>query len=78
MPIDKKRIPQAGETVYRRGDSQCTSMYLERVVTRDNIQYAWCVWTDYELFDDELISQDREKEFLLSELTVYASEAKGV
>jgi hypothetical protein len=71
MPKDKDRIPQAGETVYRKDDTQCVSMYLEGVYTRDNVEYGFCVWTTYDMFDDELIEKDHEKQFLLSELSVY-------
>ena len=71
MPQDKDRIPQAGETVYLRGDSRCIAMYLDRVYIKDKLEYAQCSWTEYEMFDDELISKDREKDFLLSELTLY-------
>jgi hypothetical protein len=71
MPQDKARIPQAGETVYLKGDARCIAMYLERVYTKDKIQHAQCTWTEYEMFDDELISTPKEKVFLLNELTVY-------
>jgi hypothetical protein len=46
-------------------------MYLEGVYTRDNVEYGFCVWTTYDMFDDELIEKDHEKQFLLSELSVY-------
>jgi hypothetical protein len=72
MPQDKDRIPQAGETVYRKGDSKCIAMYLETVYTRNKSEYGLCTWTSHELFDDELLSHEHEKEFLLSDLTVYA------
>lgn len=71
MPQDKDRIPQAGETVYVKGDLRCVAMYLNRVITKDKVEYGHCTWTAYEMFDDELISKDNEKDFLLSELTVY-------
>jgi hypothetical protein len=71
MPQDKDRIPQAGETVYLRGDSRCVAMYLDRVYTKEKVEYAHCIWTEYEMFDDELLSHPREKAFLLSALTVY-------
>lgn len=71
MPIDKDRIPQAGETVYQKGDPRSVAMYLERVFVKDKVQYATCSWTEYEMVDDELMGTDQEKEFLLSELTVY-------
>lgn len=74
MPIDKDRIPQVGETVYLKADTKCTAMYLERVYEKDKTAYGFCTWTTYELIDDELMSQDHEKEYLLSELTVYAQE----
>lgn len=72
MPQDKDRIPQAGETVYVKGDKRCIAMYLERVYTKDKTDYAFCTWTAYEFVDEELFSHNHEKEFLLSDLTVYA------
>jgi hypothetical protein len=71
MPQDKARIPQAGETVYLRGDTKCVAMYLDRVYIKDKTEYAQCSWTEYEMFNDELLQHSREKVFLLSELTVY-------
>jgi hypothetical protein len=71
MPQDKDRIPQAGETVYLKGDSRCVAMYLDRVYPINRIDYGFCTWTSYELFNDELMSQNNEKEFLLSDLTIY-------
>lgn len=76
MPQDKDRIPQAGETVYLRGDSKCVAMYLDRVFIKDKLEYGQCTWTAYEMFDDELMSHSHEKDFLLSELTVYAPGTK--
>lgn len=71
MPQDKDRIPQVGETVYLKGDLKCTRMYLDRVYPKDRIDYGFCIWTSYEMFDDELLSKNHEKEFLLSDLTIY-------
>lgn len=71
MPQDKDRIPQAGETVYLKGDTRCVAMYLERVIIKNKAEYGHCTWTAYEMFDDELLSKAHEKEFLLSDLTVY-------
>lgn len=76
MPQDKSRIPQAGETVYLKGDSKSTAMYLERVYTKDKTDYGLCSWSEFELFDDELLKHAHEKEFLLSDLTVYAPGTK--
>jgi hypothetical protein len=73
MPRKKDRKPQAGETVYLKGDVRCTPMYLDRIYKRDNVEYGFCFWTAYELFDEELISKEKEQEFLLEELTVYAT-----
>ena len=72
MARDKKRIPQVGETVYLRGDIRCKPMYLDRVYTRDNVVYGYCHWSTYDMEDDELVTKENEKEFLLEELTVYA------
>jgi hypothetical protein len=66
----KDRKPLVGETVYLRGDSRCTAMYLDKAYKKDNVEYGFCIWTAYELFDDELSSQVIEKEFLLEELTI--------
>jgi len=68
------RKPWVGETVYLRGDSKCTAMYLDKIHKRDNVEYGFCIWTVYELFDDELSSQVIEKEFLLAELTIIVPE----
>lgn len=78
MPIDKDRIPQAGETVYQKGDSRCVAMYLDRVYKKGKSEYGFCTWTSYEMFDEELFSKEHEREFLLSDLTVYAQEAGGL
>lgn len=66
----KDRKPQAGETVYLRGDPRCTAMYLDRIYKKDNVEQGYCYWTAYELHNDELLSHAREKEFLLEELTI--------
>lgn len=71
MALDKKRIPQAGETVYLKSDPSGNSMYLESVFHEEMVTYGRCCWTEYEMFDDELLEHDHEKVFLLSELTVY-------
>ena len=71
MPVDKKRIPHAGETVYIKNDPKCIAMYLDQIFTRNNVNHARCLWTEYEMLDDELIGTEKEKEFLLSDLTVY-------
>lgn len=77
MPIDKDRIPQAGETVYLKGDKKCVAMYLERVYRKGKREVAFCTWTEYEMFNDELFSHAREKEIYLEKLTVFAQEAGG-
>jgi hypothetical protein len=71
MPIDKDRIPQVGETVYQKGDTKCVRMYLERVYKKGKREYGLCTWTSYEMFDDELVGQSREKEFPFGNLTIY-------
>jgi hypothetical protein len=76
MPKDKDRIPQVGETVYLKTDSRCTPMYLDRVYQKEKVEYGFCVWTAYELVDDDLLSYDHQKEFPLEELTVYAPDGK--
>ena len=71
MPIDKDRIPQAGETVYVKGDVRSVAMYLDRVIVINKVEYGHCSWTSYEMFNDELFSKDNQKEFPLSTLTIY-------
>lgn len=63
--------PQATDTVYLRGDAKCTAMYLDRTFKKGTTEYGVCIWTVYEMFDDELIGTENEKEFLLSELTLF-------
>lgn len=63
--------PQGGDRVFLRSDEKRTAMYLERTFTKDKVEYATCSWTVYEMFDDELIGQEKQQEFLLSELTLF-------
>lgn len=71
MPIDKDRIPHAGETVYLKNDPKCTAMYLDRIIRKGKQSFGFCTWTEYVLVDDELLGQEREKEILFDHLTVY-------
>jgi hypothetical protein len=63
--------PQGGDTVFLRGDEKRIAMYLERTYIKDRVEYGTCSWTVYEMFDDELIGKEQEKDFLLSELTLF-------
>lgn len=63
--------PQVGDTVYLRGDLLCTAMYLDRTYKKGTTEYGFCTWTVYEMFDDELIGKDNQKEYLLSDLTLF-------
>lgn len=63
--------PQGGDTVFLKGDEKRTAMYLDRTYKKGATEYGTCTWTVYEMFDDELIGRELEKEFLLSELTLF-------
>ncbi len=67
----KAIIPQGGDTVFLRGETKRMAMYLERTYTKDRVKYGTCSWKVYEMFDDELIEQEKQQEFLLSELTLF-------
>ncbi len=64
-------IPQGGDTVFLRGETKRTAMYLERTYTKDRVKYGTCSWKVYEMFDDELIEREVQQDFLLSELTMF-------
>lgn len=68
--------PQVGDTVYLRGDPKVTGMYLDRTYKKGTTEYGFCTWTAYELVDDELIGKENEKEFLLSELTLFTDKPR--
>jgi hypothetical protein len=63
--------PQGGDTVFLRGDEKRTAMYLERTYVKNQIEYGTCTWTEYEMFEDELIGTEMKKEFLVSDLTLF-------
>lgn len=60
--------PQGGDNVYHCDDVKRTAMYLERTYVKDRVTYGTCSWTVYEMFDDELMGTEMQKDFLLSEL----------
>jgi len=63
--------PQGGDTVFLKGDEKRIAMYLERTYKKGTTEYGTCTWTVYELIDDELIGNTQEKDFLLTELTLF-------
>lgn len=63
--------PQGGDTVFLKGDEKRIAMHLDRTYKKGTTEYGTCTWTVYELFDDELIGKEMEKEFLLSDLTLF-------
>lgn len=62
--------PQGGDNVYHRDDEKRTSMYLERTYMKDRVAYGTCSWKIYEMFDDELMETEMQKDFLMSELVL--------
>lgn len=63
--------PQGGDRVFLRNDAKRTAMYLERTYMQDNVEYATCSWTVYEMLDDELTGQELQQDFPLSDLTLF-------
>lgn len=63
--------PQGGDTVFLRDDPKRVAMYLERTYREGTTEYGTCSWTEYEMFDDELIGTEKQKDFLVSELTLF-------
>lgn len=63
--------PQGGDTVFLKNDTKRTAMYLERTYRKGTTEYGTCSWTVYELVDEELVGTAMEKDFLVSELTVF-------